>query len=422
MNDVMQGSSALHISRALKAMLPLMAVIFVIAACRPADDVPDVVPITPTQVSIVEPSPQAIDPTPEATASATVDEAGSLIGSPAPSIVDATGWLNTGPITIEQFRGSVVLIDFWTYTCVNCIRTLPYLKEWHEKYEDQGLVILGVHSPEFEFEKLLSNVADAVERHGLQYSIAQDNQMGTWRAFRNSAWPAKYLIDAEGIVRYKHFGEGAYDETELAIRGLLDEAGASIGEIAVNPDAGPVPDAQAFASVETGQTRELYAGFVRNLTAEFPYIANIEYYNVPAADLAFPYTDPGDHRNHFLYLHGTWKNGSESVTHGRATEGFEDYVALRFYGTSANVVVDLEEGGEAFPVVVTLDGAPIPRALWGSDIELDVEGRTIFRIDSARMYRIVETSQYGGHELTLSANSDRFGVFAFTFGSYASGP
>ncbi len=421
MNEVMQSSSVFHLSRALKIMLPLMGAV-IVAACGPADDVSDFVPVTLTRTPIVESSAQAVDPTPEATAPTAAAEVTSLIDSPAPSIVDPTGWLNTDPITIEQFRGSVILIDFWTYTCVNCIRTLPYLKEWHEKYEEQGLVILGVHSPEFEFEAVLANVADAVERHGLEYGIVQDNQMGTWRAFGNTAWPAKYLIDAEGIVRYTHFGEGAYNETELAIRGLLGEAGASLGEIAVNPDADPVPDSQAFATVETGQTRELYAGFVRNFNAEFSYIANVPYYNVPAADLAFPYTDPGDHNNHFLYLHGTWKNGAESITHGRVTEDFEDYVALKFHGTSANIVVDLEEGEQTFPVVVTLDGGPIPQALWGSDIELDAEGRTVFRADSARMYRIVEAPEYGGHELTFSANSDRFGVFAFTFGSYASGP
>ena len=399
-----------------------MAVIALSSACAPSDSA--------SEPATTDPFAGPAETTPTEQADAAPDEAETppsrdpspLIGSAVPPIVSPTGWINTEPITIEQFRGNVVLIDFWTYTCVNCIRTLPYLKEWHEKYADEGLVILGIHSPEFEFEKNLQNVEDAVSRYELTYPIVQDNAMATWKAFRNRFWPAKYLIDAEGIIRYTHFGEGAYDETEQVIRDLLDESGASVTKISSNPDSGPEPDSRAFESSETGQTREIYAGYARNLNTEFPYIGNLAYYSIPAPDIPSRFTDPGDHRNHFVYLHGTWVNGSESVTHGRITENFEDYLALKFYGRSANVVVAIEEGGAPFPVVVTLDGGPMPKALWGEDVELDTEGRTVFRVDTARLYNIVAAPEYGGHELTLSANSDRFGVFAFTFGSYESGP
>ena len=150
-------------------------------------------------------------------ASGLADPAGK-VGSPAPEFEGIANWINSEPLTMKELRGKVVLIDFWTYTCVNCIRTMPYLKEWHDRYADKGLVIVGVHSPEFAFEKLTGNVVESAQDFGLSYPIAQDNDMGTWRAYDNRAWPAKYLVDKDGIIRYIHLGEGAYQETEMEIR------------------------------------------------------------------------------------------------------------------------------------------------------------------------------------------------------------
>ena len=163
----------------------------------------------------------------------------------------------------------VVLIDFWTYTCINCIRTLPYVKSWHEKYADQGLVILGVHTPEFEFEKVYENVVAATEKFELEYPVVQDNDFNTWNAFSNRYWPAKYLIDHEGRIRYSHFGEGAYDETEMKIREILTEAGYDVSSIAADTDPGPAisDSARAKAAEGEGLTRELYAGYERNYNA-----------------------------------------------------------------------------------------------------------------------------------------------------------
>lgn len=142
-------------------------------------------------------------------------------GNLAPDLKAGGEWFNTKPLSIKELKGKVVLVDFWTYTCINCIRTLPYLKSWHEKYSDKGLVIVGVHAPEFEFEKDSVNVADAIKDFGIEYPIMQDNDYATWRAYQNRYWPAKYLIDKEGNIRYTHFGEGDYDETEAAIQELL---------------------------------------------------------------------------------------------------------------------------------------------------------------------------------------------------------
>lgn len=144
------------------------------------------------------------------------------VGYLAPDLHVGGEWFNSDPLTMTQLKGKVVLVDFWTYTCINCIRTLPYLKEWHQKYSDKGLVIIGVHAPEFEFEKDASNVRDAIVDFDIKYPIMQDNDFDTWRAYKNRYWPAKYLIDQKGNIVYTHFGEGDYDETELAIQKLLE--------------------------------------------------------------------------------------------------------------------------------------------------------------------------------------------------------
>ena len=141
--------------------------------------------------------------------------------TPAPDFAGIEQWHNSAPLTMQQLRGKVVLVDFWTYTCINCIRTLPHVVEWHRKYKDQGLVVVGVHTPEFPFERSAANVAKAVKRFDIAYPVAQDNRYATWNAYSNQFWPAVYLIDRKGHVVYTHFGEGAYDKTEATIRTLL---------------------------------------------------------------------------------------------------------------------------------------------------------------------------------------------------------
>ena len=142
----------------------------------------------------------------------------------APEFTGIDNWLNSPPLSMQQLRGKVVLVDFWTYTCINCIRTLPYVKSWHEKYKDKGLVVVGVHTPEYPFERSTSNVQSAIKRLGIPYPVAQDNRYATWQAYSNQYWPAVYLIDKQGRVVYTHFGEGAYQETEAKIRALLAQA------------------------------------------------------------------------------------------------------------------------------------------------------------------------------------------------------
>ncbi|RYF43069.1 MAG: thioredoxin family protein [Comamonadaceae bacterium] len=139
----------------------------------------------------------------------------------APEFTGITQWLNSAPLTLASLRGKVVLVDFWTYSCINCLRTLPHVNRWHERYAGQGLVVVGVHTPEFAFERSTSNVQTAMKRFGVRHAVAQDNSYATWKAYSNQYWPAHYLIDARGHIQYRHFGEGAYAQTEAAIQALL---------------------------------------------------------------------------------------------------------------------------------------------------------------------------------------------------------
>ena len=235
----------------------LILLLFVFAtACASSDPSPSVAPTgdaSPPEAAasaVVQAEPTAAPPTPtpRLVGAAPTTRASELTGTTqAPELTGTGQWINSEPFTLsEQMeKGKVVLVDFWTYTCINCIRTLPYMRDWHEKYADKGLVVLGVHTPEFAFEKVFENVVEAVERFGLKYAIVQDNEFGTWKAFNNRYWPAKYLIDANRTIRYYHFGEGAYDKTEEAIRELLVEAGYDIQEIPVG--AGPGPETPVAA-------------------------------------------------------------------------------------------------------------------------------------------------------------------------------
>ena len=395
-----------------------LIVAFIAAACGDGSDdsptaVPDQTPAAqPTQAQA---DPQPTEPAPAATT-----------GRPdnsklAPELIGIESWINSEPLTLEGLRGKVVLIDFWTYTCVNCLRTLPYLREWHDKYSDTGLVIIGVHSPEFEFEKVRQNVVDAMEDEGIEWAVAQDNDFRTWRAFDNHFWPAKYLIDKDGYVRYSHFGEGEYVETEEQIRILLGEAGFSVAGVQAGDEDRPAIDFRAYTNdAATRITRELYAGVERNYAKvlqrqEPPYVAHESYYSGANQDIL--YEDPGEHVNQFIYLQGLWNNGRENLTHARTTENYEDYIAVNFYGTSVNVVLSLEDA-EPYDVRVTYDDRALQPSEAGADILFDDEGNSFLRVTESRMYRVVDIPEYGGHELKLSSNSADFAVFAYTFGAF----
>lgn len=392
------------------------------AAAAPTATLPPANTPRPAATATPVPSKPVATSEPQAAAHSSIVTPATGNEQTVPEIRGIASWINSEPFTFEEQRGKVVLVDFWTYTCVNCIRTLPFLKAWHEKYADKGLVIVGVHTPEFEFEKDRDNVIEATEGFGLEWPIAQDNDFKTWRAFNNRYWPAKYLVDKDGLIRYHHFGEGAYEETELWIRGLLEEAGADLSDVS----ASTIPEPRHAVNLrdldrETGLTREIYAGFERNYSAlrmSAPYVLHQEYYE--EEDVEILYTDPGEYRNHFLYLQGLWRNEAERLVHARETENYEDYLALKFNATSVNAVMSPVNGGE-YQVRVILNDEPISPEAAGTDVMFDADGNGYIVVDSARMYHIVNLPEYGGHELKLSSNSPEFSLFAYTFGAYDGG-
>lgn len=348
-------------------------------------------------------------------------DAATVAQSPEPTQVgsqfELTGisaWVNSEPFTIEEAlnENKVVLIDFWTYTCVNCIRTLPFLQDWNEKYSDKGLVILGVHSPEFEFEKDLENVRTAVEDESVTWPVALDNDMSTWRAFSNRYWPAKYLITPSNGLTYTHFGEGSYVETEEEIRAALSAAGWDISGVPIgsldNNERDPMADRI---------TREIYGGYERSYHRDGVYAGDSEYY--VKADNTVIYEHDGEYRPQQYFLQGAWTNGAEAIIHARETEDLEDYIGLEMLARSANVVIQ-PQGPESFKVYVTLDDNPLTADEAGDDILFDETGSYIM-VTEARMYRIVEQPEFKERILKLSSNSDNFAVFAFTFGVYDSG-
>lgn len=341
-------------------------------------------------------------------------------------LVGLNGWLNGQETTIahEIAKGNVVLIDFWTYTCINCVRTLPFLTAWDEKYRDHGLVILGVHTPEFEFEKDPDNIRAAIAEHNIQYDVPMDNDYRTWRAFRNRYWPAKYLIGptADGRtmeIRYFHFGEGHYDETEIEIREALEAAGWDLSDVPIGVEIA----APNRAGTPRGrQTRELYGGWRRNTGGGGPYAWQEEYFLGGLGGEVFYSDVPTSSREHnFWYLQGLWRADSEAVVHARETEELEDYLAFLFRGRTANVVLTVAEDGQPFNVYVELDGRPLAAHEAGEHIRWDDQGRSYIRVTENDLYRLVFLPDWSEHEIKLLSNSDQLRIFAFTFGSYVGG-
>jgi cytochrome c biogenesis protein CcdA/thiol-disulfide isomerase/thioredoxin len=307
---------------------------------------------------------------------------------PAADFTNTQQWFNTAngrPLTMADLRGRVVLIDFWTYSCINCLRTLPYLKAWDARYRSQGLTIVGVHTPEFPFEKDAGNVAAAVKREGIRYSVVQDNDYGTWDAYGNQYWPAHYFVDARGHVRYAHFGEGDYGHSEAVIRALLADAGRRVGA-ARSRAHGIAPSAGVT-------TPESYLGAMR--AERFANGA------ILPARQDFGAAPPP--QQDMLSYGGTWDVAKEN-----ATAGPNAALELRF--GARRVFLVLGSPGQSRRMRVLLDGNPIPDALAGSDVH-----GGIATISSQRLYDLVELPAVGQHVLRLEPDSGVQG-YAFTFG------
>ena len=348
----------------------------------------------------------------------------ATVGAPAPEIEGIAAWINSEPVVLRESRGKVVLIDFWTYTCVNCIRTFPFLKLWQSRYADDGLIIVGVHSPEFAFEKDPGNVMNAVADNGITWPVALDNGHVTWDNYSNRVWPAKYLIDQAGVLRYRHFGEGQYAETEEKIRELLTEAGADLDGDNFPPLSDQPLDPEFLRSRNAEITRELYTGYGREFSdtqsGRPGFVRQPEYYQDREAVIYFQ--EPREMLAHSIYFSGFWFVGQDLVRHGQATADYEDYISLIYSARTVNVVLG-SVPGRPYRVRVSIDGRSLTPENQGDDIVIDADGESYLMVVEPRMYNLVAHPSYArGHKLRLSSNSADFELFAFTFGVYAAGP
>jgi thiol-disulfide isomerase/thioredoxin len=301
---------------------------------------------------------------------------------------------------MRQLRGRVVLVDFWDYTCVNCIRTLPYIKEWHARYADKGLAVIGIHSPEFLFARYESNVQRGIEEFGLTYPIVVDSEMELWQAFANKYWPSKYLIDQEGYLRYVHFGEGNYQETEETIQELLREIDP---KVALPPLMDAVRDTDRAGAVCYQPSPELYLGHRRGR------IGNAGEF---AEDQAADYSHSGEMREGYFYAHGRW---TATGDHLESAGDAEARVSLTYSAAGVNLVM-ASFNREPREVEIQQDGKPLAANIAGSDVAFR-DGRSFVKVVRPRMYSLVDNKAFDAHTLELIARQPEVALFAFTFTS-----
>lgn len=309
--------------------------------------------------------------------------------TPAPDFVGITKWLNTDkPLSIKDLKGKVVLVDFWTYTCINCIRTLPFVTSWYDKYKNDGFVVIGVHTPEFQFEHETVNVENAIKQYNIHYPVAQDNNYSTWQNYNNEYWPAEYLIDANGNIRRTHFGEGEYDQTEMAIRVLLQEAGKKVGG-SLDKMRDQTPQNQLSPETYLGSSRMQFyypSGSLPNGTQNLTLSTDI-------AENSFSYG-------------GTWNILNEYAESGVGA-------TLNYNFVASKVFIILRPGSAKNPTVkVLLDGKVIDASVAGTDVK-----NGIVQVDTDRLYNLVDLhGKTENHVLQLEFETPGTQAYTFTFG------
>ena len=337
-----------------------------------------------------------------------IDENGKVINieksqfKKAKDFAKSSVYINTKPISLDDLKGKVVLIDFWTYSCINCIRTIPYLNEWHDKYSDKGLVIVGIHTPEFDFEKNSDNVKSAVQKFEIKYPVLQDNDKEIWNEYDNRYWPRKYLVDDEGYIRYDHIGEGAYQETEKVIQALLSERAAHMG--IKNTNFNNIQKSNNSSKLEYQdvnfskiQSPELYFGY------EFAKVPVGNKEGFTPNQIGF-YQLPGNSeiKSNSIYLEGKWKNNPDNME----LQSNNGSVLLKYNSKSVNIVA----GGKG-SFSVTQDGKLVT-----NDLSKDLSSNGKFMIDGQRLYNLATNREYGEHTIEIDVKGKGFQIYTFTFG------
>jgi len=357
-------------------------------------------------VIVISLSLSALDSQPQQTLGNTSDESKTSSNSEqkmsklgykkAPELVGISGYINTLPDELQKkIHDHVVLYDIWTYTCINCVRTLPFITAWDEKYSDQGLLIIGIHTPEFEFEKDIENVKLAVTKHGIHYPVVLDNDRKTWHAFENNYWPRKYIADHEGYIRYDHIGEGGYQETEKVIQDLLRERNESLGLNASS--AKELVKIDEFESSGL-RTPELYFGY--DFVSGRNQLGSPEGFK-PNQDVN--YSIPESKQLHNFYLDGTWKNlqGSMMLISSSGS------IVVPYSGQEVNIVT----AGDA-NLRISIDGKTIESSMYGKD----VGDKGQVHVHEPGLYNIVKTNSSENHTLEIFVETPGFEIFTFTFG------
>ncbi len=313
-------------------------------------------------------------------------------GKTAPEFPSNLEWINSEPMTLKELRGKVVLLDFWTYSCVNCQRTLPSLKSWHEKYADKGLVIIGIHTPEFDFEKVKANVEEAVREAGLEYATVLDPDYKIWNLFDNHWWPRKILVNKDGEIVYDHIGEGGYGKTERAIQSALREIGAK-----------SLPAVHELEESSGGKvcqpiSPETYLGYERGRFANHGELEKNQMHGYKKSKM----------RDHPI-LEGEWKVTREYVESGGGA------LYMPFMAGEVNLVMELADGASSKGSVgVSIDGKPIARMDAGNDVKFSGKA-TVVEVSSSRMYKILLADEYLDAMMKLDVPAG-VRLFAFTFG------
>ena len=315
-----------------------------------------------------------------------------------PSLGGATGWLNSPPLTAEALRGKVVLVQVWTYSCINWLRTLPYVRAWAEKYRDQGLVVIGVHTPEFGFEHNLDNVRQAAKDMRVAYPIALDNDYAVWRAFDNHYWPALYFIDAKGHIRHHHFGEGDYEQSERIIQQLLDEAGRSgTGADLVSVDARGIEAAADWGSLKSPEN---YVGYERGENFESPGGA--------ARDQRHVYGAPAKLKLNHWALSGDWTVGKQATRLNQSN----GRIVYRFHARDLHLVMGPAARGTSVRFRVLINGQPP-----GSAHGIDVDQQGYGAVTEQRLYQLIRQPEpIADRQFEIEFLDSGVETFVFTFG------
>jgi thiol-disulfide isomerase/thioredoxin len=328
--------------------------------------------------------------------------AGAEIPNHIASFAGGASWLNSASLEPAQLRGKVVLVDFWEYTCINCLRTLPYLREWYRRYRDDGFVIVGVHAPEFDFSAKRENVEVAAKRLGVTWPVVLDNQFVIWKRYGNAIWPHEYLFDQEGRLAESTEGEGGYPQTETKIQTLLKAANPQLmlpRVMALLPqDSYDKPGAVCYP-----HTEELLVG-------RRP-IADATAFNTPAQDTHYANT-AADPQDGAIYLQGYWHLSSEAAVSGESG----GYFTLRYHAIQLIAVMKPENGG-SIRVNVTQDGSPLAKSDAGKDVRYDAEGSSYVMVDAPRAYDVVMNARFGQHVLKLAPQGYGVGIYDVAFES-----